>query len=42
MTTEEQSGKGGNGKEVKGGNEEGNVPFMISELQREMLSLIHI
>ena len=36
MTTEEQSGKGGNGKEVKGGNEEGNVPFMISEMQREM------
>ena len=37
MTTEEQSGKGGNGgKEVKGGNEEGNVPFMISEIQREM------
>ena len=36
MTTEEQSGgKGGNdGKEVK--NEEGNVPFMISEMQREM------
>ena len=36
MTTEEQSGKGGNGKEVKDGNEEGNVPFMISEMQREM------
>lgn len=36
MTTEEQSGKGENGKEVKGGNEEGNVPFMISERQREM------
>ena len=36
MTTEEQIGKGGNGKEVKGGNEEGNVPFMISEIQREM------
>ena len=36
MTTEEQNGKGGNGKEVKGGNEEGNVPFMISEIQREM------
>ena len=36
MTTEEQSGKVGNGKEVKGGNEEGNVPFMISEMQREM------
>ncbi len=36
MTTEEQSGGGnGNGK-VKGGNEEGNVPFMISEIQREM------
>ena len=40
MTTEEQSGGNGNGngngKEVKGGNEEGNVPFMISEIQREM------
>jgi len=37
MTTEEEQsgGKGGNdGKEVK--NEEGNVPFMISEMQREM------
>ena len=36
MTTgEEQSGGGnGNGK-GKGGNE-GNVPFMISEIQREM------
>ena len=34
MTTEEQSGGGGNGK-GKGGNE-GNVPFMISEMQREM------
>ena len=33
MTTEEQNGKG---EEVKGGNEEGNVPFMISEIQREM------
>ncbi len=35
MTTEEQSGKSGNVK-GKGGNEEGNVPFMISEIQREM------
>ena len=33
MTTEEQNGKG---EEVEGGNEEGNVPFMISEIQREM------
>ena len=34
MTTEEQSG-GGNVKVNKGGSE-GNVPFMISEIQREM------
>ena len=35
MTTEEEQSGGVNVK-GKGGNEEGNVPFMISEIQREM------